>query len=166
MVNPKNMVIAALLVAVAVIAFFLFFQRDEAKIKKKFKTLAQRIDKPADEGDLVAAVAANRIEKMFGKSIRIEIPSYSVDKTFPRNEISPHALYARAQYTEIKIKFYDFQIQFPKEDSAKVELTAVFKAATRSGEPVDEIHEMECTLEKIDDEWLFTGIKGVEVLER
>jgi ABC-type multidrug transport system fused ATPase/permease subunit len=166
MVNSKNMVIAALLVAGAVIAFMLFFQTDEAKIKKKFNALAKKIDKPADESDLMAAAAANRIEKMFGKSIRIEIPSYSVDKTFPRNEISPHVLYARSQYIEMKIKFHDFQFQFPKEDTAQVNLTAVFKATTISDEPVDEVHEVECILEKIDDEWLFTGIKGVDVLER
>ncbi|MBC2713796.1 MAG: hypothetical protein HF978_00605 [Desulfobacteraceae bacterium] len=166
MVNQKNMLITAMITAGAVIAFFLFFQNDEAKIKKKFQVLAKRIDKQADESDLMAAAAANQIKKMFGKSIRIEIPSYSVDKTFPRNEISPHVLYVRSQYIEMKITFHDFQFHFPKEDIAVVGLTAVFKATTATGERVDEIHEMECALEKVDDKWFFTGIRGIEVLER
>jgi len=160
------MLIAAMITAGAVISFFLFFQSDATKIKKEFNTLAKKIDKQADESDLIGAAAANQIEKMFGKSIRIEIPSYSVDKTFPHNEISPHVLYARSQYIEMKMKFYDFQIHFPQEGSAVVALTAVFKATTISNERVDEIHEAECTLEKIEDKWLFTGIRGVEVLER
>ena len=166
MVNRNNIIITALIAAAAVIAFFIFFQSEEAKIKKKFNALAQKIAKQADEGNLVAAAAANAIEKMFGPSIRIEIPSYSVDKTFTNNEVSPHVLYARSQYTEMEMDFHDFQFAFPEENAAVVEVTAVFKATTASGDPVDEIHEVECSLEKIDDDWLFTGIRGVEVLER
>lgn len=158
--------IAAGLTVAAVVAFFLFFQSDEAKIKKKFSTLAKKIHKQADEGDLAAAAAAHAIENMFGPSIRIEIPSYSVDQTFPNTEISPHVLYARARYTEMDMDFHDFQFEFPEEGKAVVNLTVVFKATTASGDPVDEIHEVECALEKIDGNWLFTGIKGVDVLER
>ncbi len=166
MINQKNMVIAALLIAGAVIVFFLFFQTDEAKIKKNFHKLAERVEKNGDEHNLIAAKKAHAIEQLFTGSVRIQIPSYSVDKTFPRNGISPHVLFARTRYKKITIKFYDFQIQFPTKDTSIVELTAVFKATTISGEPVDEVHEAECTLDKIDNEWLFTGIKGVDVLER
>ncbi len=166
MVNQKNVVIAALMAIGAMIVFFLFFQSDEAKIKKKFYKLAEKVEKNDDEHDLIAAKKAHEIEQMFTGSVRIEIPSYSVDKTFPRSEISPHVLYARTLYQKMTLEFHDFQFQFPSEEKATVDLTGVFKATTRSGEPVNEIHEAECTLKKIDGEWLFTGIRGVEVLER
>jgi len=39
MVNKKNLVVACLLIAGGIIAFSMFFQSDEAKIKKKFQLL-------------------------------------------------------------------------------------------------------------------------------
>ncbi len=104
---------------------------------------------------------------MFTGSVRIEIPSYSVDKTFPRSEISPHVLYARALYQKMDLDFHDFNIQIEEgKTSAVVGLTGVFEATITSGERVDEIHEVKCTLEKVEDEWMFTGVQGIEVLER
>ncbi len=40
------------------------------------------------------------------------------------------------------------------------------KATTSSGEPVFDIHELKCTLKKIENEWLFTGIKEIDVIEK
>ncbi len=167
MVNQKNIIITVLLMTCGIIAFFILSQNDETKIKKQFHKLAAKIEKNGNEHDLIAAKTAHEIEQMFTGSVRIQIPSYSVDKTFPRSEISPHVLYARALYQKITLEFHDFQIQIAEGNtSAVVDLTGVFEATTRSNERVDEIHEAECTLEKIEDEWMFTGIKGVEVLER
>ena len=166
MVNLKNILIAIVIAAAAVVAFLVFFQSDEAKIKKKFHHLAEKVDKNGQEHDLIAAKKAHQIEQMFFGTVRIRIPSYSVDKTFPRSEISPQVLYARARYQNISLKFHDFQFEFPTEEKAVVGLTGVLKAATTSGESVNEIHEVECTLAKIDGEWMFTGISEIEVLER
>jgi hypothetical protein len=167
MVNQKNIIIAGLLIGCGIIAYFIFSQTDEAKIKKQFHKLAEKIEKNGAEHDLIAAKTAHEIEQMFTGSVRIEIPSYSVDKTFPRSEISPHVLYARALYQKMALEFHDFQIEIAEDKaSAVVGLTGVFKATTSSGERVDEIHEAECTLEKVEDKWMFTGIQGIEVLER
>ena len=146
--------------------FFLFFQTDEAKIKKKFHKLSGIMEKTGDEHDLIAAKKAHAFEQMFFGSVRIQIPSYEVDKTFPKNEISPHVLYARSLYQNISLTFHDFQFEFPTKKSAIVDVTGVLEATTNNGQPVNEIHEAECTLEKIDGEWMLTGIKGVDVLER
>ncbi|MDA3894923.1 MAG: hypothetical protein PF482_02110 [Desulfobacteraceae bacterium] len=167
MVNQKNIIIAGLLIACGIVAFFILSQSDEAKIKKQYHKLAEKVEKNGAEHDLIAAKTAHEIEQMFTGSVRIQIPSYSVDKTFPRSEISPHVLYARALYQKMALDFHDFHIQIDEGiTSAVVGLTGVFEATTTSDEQVDEIHEVECTLEKIEDEWMFTGIRGVEVLER
>lgn len=167
MVNSKNrMIAAAILAAGGVVVFFLFFQSDEAKIKKKFHKLAETAEKNGDEHDLIAAKNAHQIEQMFTGSVRIEIPSYSVDKTFPRSEISPNVLYARSLYQKMSLEFHDFQFQFPTENTSAVRLTGEFGATTASGEAVYEIHEAECTLEKVEGEWMFTGVRGIDVLER
>ncbi|MDA3896584.1 MAG: hypothetical protein PF482_10600 [Desulfobacteraceae bacterium] len=167
MVNQKNIIIAGLLIVCGIVAFFILSQSDEAKIKKKFHKLAEKIEKNGNEHDLIAAKTAHEIEQMFTGSVRIQIPSYSVDKTFPRSEISPHVLYTRALYRKMSLEFYDFKIEIAEGNTtAVVGLTGIFKATTSSNERVNEIHEVECTLEKMEDEWMFTGIRGIEVLER
>ncbi|MFZ2631147.1 MAG: hypothetical protein WA081_13715 [Desulfosalsimonadaceae bacterium] len=166
MVTSKQIFAAGGLAAVAIIAFFLFFQSDTAKIKKCFSTLSKQMDKSGDEHELMAAAAAQKIESLFAKSVRIEIPAYDIDQTFARSEISPHVLYARSQYRDISLKFYDFQIEFPAEGAAHVTLTGILKATTSTGDRVEETHELECELKKMEDDWLLTGVKGVDVLEK
>jgi hypothetical protein len=166
MVNSKNLIFAALLAGAAVFAAFLFFQGDEAKIKKKFHALAEQAGKNGNEHDLIAAKKAHQIEQLFFGTVRIEIPSYEIDKSFPRSEISPNVLYARARYQKISLEFYDFRFSFSGKEKAVVNLTGVLDAVLQSGEQISEIHEAACTLEKIEGEWLFTGIREVDVLEK
>ncbi len=166
MVNAKQVIFAAIVAAGAIFAFFMFFQGDEAKIKKKFHALAEQAEKDGNEHDLIAAKKAHLIEQMFFGTVRIEIPSHEINRSFPRTNISPHVLYARARYQKISLEFHDFQFEFPAEKKATVTLTGVLDAVTGSGERIREIHEMVSTLEKIDGEWRITGVSGVDVLEK
>jgi len=166
MVNSKHIFAGCGLAAIAIATFFLFFQSDTAKIKKCFSTLSGQMERSGDEHELLAAAAARKIESLFAETVRIEIPSYDIDQTFARNDISPHVLYARSQYKDISLKFYDFQIEFPAEGAAHVTLTGMLKATTSAGERVEETHELECELKKMEDAWLLTGVKGVDVLEK
>ena len=166
MVNAKHAIFAALIAAGAIFAFFTFFQGDEAKIKKKFHSLAELVEKNGNEHDLIAAKKAHQIEQMFSKTVRIRIPSYDIDRSFDNRDISPHVLYARARYRKISLEFNDFRFEFPENETAEVNLTGVLNALTGSGERVREFHEMVCTLEKVDGEWRITGVSGVDVLEK
>jgi len=166
MVTSKHIFAAGGLAVAAIAAFFLFFQSDTAKIKKCFSTLSAQMEKSGDEHEFLAAAAAQKIESLFAETVRIEIPSYDIDQTLPHSEISPHVLYARSQYKDISLKFYDFQIEFPQKSAAHVTLTGILKATTSAGERVEETHELECELKKTEDHWLLTGVKGVDVLEK
>jgi len=73
---------------------------------------------------------------------------------------------ARSGYTSIAVDFYDFNIVFPREGRAEVDVTALAKTITSAGEAAQEIHELVFSLEKVEDDWLFTAIEAVEVLER
>jgi uncharacterized protein YchJ len=166
MVTKKNIIIVCIVIAGGLAAFFILFQSDEAKIKKRFKEMSEQVEKEGNEHDILAAAAARKIENMFTGSVHIEIPSYSVSQSFPKGEISPHALYARAQFNKMTLKFRDVEIEFPEENRAVVSVTGIFKAITKANERVDEVHEVECSFKKIEDEWFFSGITQVEVLER
>jgi len=163
MVKAKYLFLSGGMAIAAIIAFFLFFQSDTAKIKKCFHTLSEQSEKSGDEHEIIAAAAARKIESLFAETVWIDLPAYDIDQTFARNEISSRVLYARAQYREISLKFEDVKIEFPEEGAAIVTLTGILKATTITGERVAEAHHLECELKKMEDEWLLTGVIGVEI---
>jgi hypothetical protein len=64
------------------------------------------------------------------------------------------------------VRFYDLNIEFPDEDTATVTVTGRASGTLRGGEAFDDVLELECSLRKFDDSWLFTTIEAVEVLEK
>jgi hypothetical protein len=166
MVNQKNIMIIAMTCIAGIIVFFWLYESDEAKIKKRFDILAEDAAKVADEKELAAAIKAKNISDLCAESFQIELPSYSISRMFPRSDISAHILAARAHYSDIAVKFYDIHIEFPEENIAEVTLTGSVEAKLTTGELVNEIHELQCTLTKIEKDWFFSKIEGVEVLEK
>jgi hypothetical protein len=83
-----------------------------------------------------------------------------------REEISTYAGSARAYFSQLDLKFYDFHIIFPESAVAKVTLTARLTGKSTTGEQVDDTRELECILKKIEKKWLFSTIEIVEVLKK
>jgi hypothetical protein len=166
MVISKNTIILGLILIVGIIAFFWFYQSDEAKVKKRFETLAEEVDKKPDEKEITSALKARGISEMCDKKIDIELPSYSISRSFHKRNIPANVLAARERYDDIAVKFYDLNIKFPKDGLANVDLTASVDAKLTSGETANEVHELNCTLKKIDKDWFFSKIEGVRVLEK
>jgi hypothetical protein len=166
MVNPKNIVIVAVICLAGLIALFWLYESDETKIKKRFETLAEEAAKVSDEKELAAALKAKKISEMCTDPFTVEIPSYSISKTFPKSEIAANILAARAHYASTSVKFYDIAIEFPEEGIANATLTGSVEAKLTSGELINEIHELQCRLEKIEKDWFFARIEGVDVLEK
>ncbi len=71
-----------------------------------------------------------------------------------------------SQYIELSLRFYDIEINIPEKRLANAVLTAKLSGKLTSDEYVNEIHELECVLIKIEDNWLFSEIKIVDVLEK
>lgn len=165
-VNMKTIIAAAVLVVAGIIALFWYFQSDEARIKKRFNTIAELVEKSPDEHELTAAVNARRIGDMFADTCQIEIPSYNISRAYAKEDIPPHVMGARSRYSDIVMKFHDIDIDFPEEGIARVTFTAYVEAVWISGEAVREVHEIACWLEKIEKDWFFNQIEVVTVLER
>jgi len=64
------------------------------------------------------------------------------------------------------LKFYDLNIAFPEKGIARVTLTAKLTGKLTVGEYVDETHELESLLKKIEKKWLFSKFEVVEVLKK
>lgn len=166
MVIVRNIFLVVVIAAAGVAAFYWFFQSDEAKIKKRFKTIAELSSKDADEHEFTSAINAGRISEMFADTCRIEIPAHNISRTYAKKDISAQVMGARSRYSEILLTFHDLDIRFPEEGVARVAFTAVVDAVRIPDEFVRETHEIVSFLVKIENNWFFNQVEAVAVLER
>ena len=166
MVNLKNIIIFVLVAVVGVFAAFYFFQSEESKVKKKFNLLSELGSREPGENKLALTVKNKQFKGLFTENCAIEFPAYSISKTFPAQEFARIVFGVLLQYSEYSPRFYDIGIQIPSENSANAVFTAKLTGKLPSGEYVQDIHEVESTLSKIDGEWLFSGFEVVDVLEK
>jgi hypothetical protein len=162
----KYIVIGGAVVAAGIIAFVIFSQSEEAKVKKQFSLLAEIIEKTEKETLLVAAAKANRIKELFAETCTVHAPAYSFSKDISSRDLPSLVLTTRSRYSEMSLEFFDFVIEFPEEGSAQVNLTARIVGTLTTGKYVDDVHELKCNLQKTEDIWLFKEIEVVEVLEK
>lgn len=166
MVRIRYIVIAGAALAAGIVAFFIFSQGEEAKVKKQFSLLAEKIEKTQKESPIVAAAKANRIKALFAEICTVHAPAYSFSRNISSQDLPSLVLATRSRYLEMSLEFYDFLIEFPEEGSAQVSLTARLVGKLTTGTYVDDVHELKCNLKKTEDIWLFKVIEVVEVLEK
>jgi hypothetical protein len=162
----RYMVIVGALLAAGIIAFVIFSQSEEAKVRKQFGVLAEKMEKTEKETPLVAAARANKIKELFAETCTVHAPAYSFSREISSQDLPSLVIATRSRYSKISLEFYDFIIEFPAKDSAHVNLTANMTGKLRSGEYVDDVHELKCNLTKTEDTWLFREIEVVEVLKK
>jgi hypothetical protein len=167
MVNGRNLIISTLVaIAGVIIIFFWLFTGEEAKIKKQFKNLADLISTDSDEHQLIAAANARKIGNMFAETCLFEIPTHSISRTFKRENIPAQVMAARSQYSSISLKFHDIHISFPDDNIAWVAFTAYVELVSLSDEPLLEVNEFVCRMEKVEKDWFLNRIEAISVLER
>jgi hypothetical protein len=166
MVKTKHIIICGAVLAAGIIALYVFWLSDEAKIKRKFKFVEEKIEKTGQESPIVSAAKANRIREVCAEKFKIHAPAYSFSREIPSSELSGIVFSTRSRYSEILLKFYDFVIDIAGKDTAQVNVTAGMKGKLTTGELVEDLHELKCKMQKIEDNWRLEEIEIVEVLKK
>ena len=151
MVNSKYLIMGCAVLVGGGVAFLIFWQSEEAKVRKQFDFIAEKIEKTAGESPIIAAAKANQIREAITENLRINAPDYSSVRSIPSDELSTLVLSMRSRYSEISVWFHDIVIEFPEDEVASVNLTAVMDGKLIKGEHVEDLHELKCILEKIED---------------
>jgi hypothetical protein len=166
MEKVKYIIIAGTVLLATIAAFIIFSHSEEAKVKKQFKYLAQKMKKAPGEITLTSAAKANKLRDLFTETCSIHAPAYSFSKDISSQDLPVLVMATRSPYKIISLKFHDFVIDFPERDLADVNLTAHMTGKRKTGEYSDGIHELKCKLRKIKDTWLLKEIEMVEVLKK
>lgn len=139
---------------------------EEGEVRKQFHLLSEWVSRDAGEKPLTTARKIRNIGTLFARECVLEAHLDSYSGTYTPDEISGHAAAIRSRFSNVSLRFYDFNIDFPEEGTASVIVTARLTGASPPGDRVDDAHELECVLKCIEDNWLFTQIEVVEVLRR
>jgi hypothetical protein len=166
MVRFKNIIIGALVVVIGIGVTIYFFPSEEKKIKKQFRLLAEWVSKDPGENTFTMAYKVRNIGTLFDGTCEFKIPVYSFSGSYTPEEISGYAARGRLFCSQLHLKFYDLVIAFPEMGIAKVTLTAKLTGKSNVGEYIDETHELEFVLKKIEKRWLFSKFEVVEVLKK
>jgi len=165
-VKLKYILIALIMIVLGAWMAHALFQSEEKRVKKQFHLLSEGVSKEPGENIFTMDQKIKKIGSLFGETCEINIPAYPISGLLPRDEITGYAARGRIHFKELYLKFYDFNIAFPQEDNAKVHLTARLTGKTTTGENVEEAHELDCLLKRIEKRWLFDRIEVVEVLKK
>lgn len=166
MVRMKYIVIAGLLILTGIFVRVCFFQSEKDKVKEQFELLAEYVSKERGEKVLKTALKIKGIGVLFAESCMLEAPEYLISGSYANREVTNLANYARLQFSKLSLRFYDLDINFQNKELGKANLTCRVKGILMSGENMDEVHELECVLKKIESRWVFTAFEVVEVLEK
>jgi hypothetical protein len=166
MVRLRSMIIGALVLVAGIWVALYLFPSEEKKIKKQFQLLAEWVSKDPGETIMTMAYKIKNIGTLFDGTCQFKIPVYSFSGSYTPEEISSYATSGRLSFSQLDLRFYDLHIVFPEKGIAKVTLTAKLTGKLTVGEYVDEAHELETILKKIEKRWLFSRFEVVEVLKK
>jgi hypothetical protein len=166
MVRFKNIIIGGLVLVIGIAVILYLFPSEEKKVKKQFRLLAEWVSKESGENIITMALKVKNIGTLFDGTCEFKIPSYSFSGSYTPEEISGYAANGRLYCSQLRLKFYDLLIAFPEKGIAKVTLTAKLTGKLNSGEYIDETHELESVLRKIEKKWFFNKFEVVEVLKK
>ena len=166
MVRLKYIIIGALVVVAGIGVALYLSPSEEKKVKKQFRLLAEWVSKEQGESPITMAYKIKNIGALFDGTCEFNIPAYSLSGSYTPEEISSYAAQGRLSFSQLDLKFYDLDIVFQEKRIAKVTLTAKVTGKSSSGEYLNEAHELESLLKKVEKRWLFSKIEVVEVLKK
>ncbi len=166
MVKFKLIIAGTLVVVAGIWVALYFFPSEEKKIRKQFRLLAEWVSKDPGENTFTMAYKIKSIGTLFDGTCEFKVPVYSFSGSYTPEEISGYAARGHLSFSQLYLKFYDLDIAFPEKGIAKVILTAKLTGKSNVGEYIDETHELESLLNKVEKKWLFSKFEVIEVLKK
>jgi len=166
MVKTRHVIVVVGMLVGGMIAFLIFWPSEEAKVRKRFEFIAEKFEKAPGESPIIGAAKANQIREVFAERCRIDAPAYFASRDILSDELPAIVLRMRSRYSEIDLMFYDLAVEISGQDVAQVNVTAIMKGKSTNGQSIEDLHELNCKLQKIEEIWRLKEIEIVEVLEK
>jgi hypothetical protein len=162
----RNRVLAALGIVALAWGLWHFFPSRQRQVKLQLMALATWATKEPGEGELAAAQTAREAKEFFANPCTWTAEAFELSGRISTDEIAQYMFAARSRFDSLSVKFYDAVIDFKEDGSALVTATVRVKGSQRDGDPINETHEIRCTMIKEDGNWLLKKVTVVEVLKK
>lgn len=161
----KYILVGVLVLAIAAVYYFVFYNSDERVIKRRLNYIADNFSKEANENKILALKRVTAIKTVFKPLIHVEIEKRSISGEYSAREITRRTAGVRTHFKRITLKFYDVNIDVSPSGSALATATARITGAKKNGETFAETRELEFGWQKMEGDWLIAAVKAVQVLE-
>lgn len=165
MVNVKSAAIAAILACALGLIGWRFWPGDERAIRTQLALIEQAGSKEPAEQPIQSLIKARQLAELFHDPCRLEVEAVDSAGEYSRKQIMDHIALIRASYAKARISLHDVVVDIPQKSIAVVRCTLRVQGEG-SGQPVADVQELHADLRKIEGDWLFTGVRLIEVLER
>lgn len=165
MVNVKAAAIAAILACALGLIGWRFWPGDERAIRTQLALIEQAGSKEPAEQPIQSLIKARQLAELFHDPCRLEVEAVDSAGEYSRKQIMDHIALIRASYAKARISLHDVVVDIPQKSIAVVRCTLRVQGEG-SGQPVADVQELHADLRKIEGDWLFTGVRLIEVLER
>lgn len=171
-IRKKHLFAAGLVLLLAVAAgIFLWYRlrpTDENLIRARFGKLTELVAKSGKEGAIPAAGKAKEAASLFSDKCTFSVNGLDwMSGPFSRKNLSGQIFRSRAMFSSLALSLDDLELDIDSgKGTAKVFLTASLTGTLRDGKTVREVRELESTLAKTDEGWLFENFKVREIIKK
>jgi hypothetical protein len=156
--------LAALVAAVALVAWFLRMPGDEASIRRRLHAFVDEVNRIPTEGLSVVAYAAV-IGSYFTDDVRVDLGQGS-NPIDGRETVVGMATRLQPRIAAYRVRFDDISVQIaPGGESAEVHLAAEFiRRSVAAGEDWLDAREFTLGMRKVGDDWRISRVTAIDTL--
>lgn len=161
-----RLVLLAVVIALGVWLWTIFFPSPEKLIRQRLAEVARLASFAPNEGLILRAANIQKLASQFDSEVMLTVDWRHGTQQIvaDREELTQLALAIRSNLRSLKVQLLDLNVILAADkQSAVVELTV---RASAPGEPDFLIQEMKFTLKKVDNEWLISRVETVRTLTR
>jgi len=163
--SKQQLYIITGIVLVVVAAVLLLRPSDEKKIRDNLERMAEYCTTESRESALTTLQKISSAAKLCTDPCKVQIESFDVDREFNHKEITDHIMMMKKRLVGTAFTFQDTVFLLLTDDRAKLTTTLRLNGKTVDGRFTD-AYELQITVVKREDAWLFASFTVVEFMER
>lgn len=159
-------VVLAVLAALGIWLWTIFFPSPEKIIRKDFAALATDVSFTKDENGLVKIAHAESVPEFFASNVVVDItiPGHERETIMGQEQIQQAVVMSHQVATDLQVHFPDVIVTVaPDKQSATADVTV---DADVSGEKHAVLQELKFSFQKTGRDWLIDKVETVQVLTK
>jgi len=164
-VDKKIGIVISVLLLIA--GWWFFHEDPEADVREAHAELARLLSKAESDPDRSMLVDARRMQNLFAETCDVTGDAEMFVGSYTREDMVSTIVQVQAMFTNVELTFHELEVEFPAEDDARVNYTAVLvsRSTMTDGEAVAETRDVVSRLRKIEGEWLFSEFRLAKLIQ-